>query len=116
MAADIYSNSEFKGRGGWTWYTGSASWAYKIAIEDILGFNKSGDLLTINPNINSKWKEFDITYRYLDTTYKIHVNNEYNVSSGVKDILLDNKKANKIYLVNDKKEHIIVVNMGGNND
>ena len=72
IAADIYSNPQHPGRGGWTWYTGSASWAYKTGIENILGFHKQGDTLTIDPHVPSDWDAFTITYRYGNTLYTIH--------------------------------------------
>lgn len=66
IAADIYSNPQHPGRGGWTWYTGSASWAYKTGIENILGLRKEGDRLTIEPRIPSEWNSFTLRYRYID--------------------------------------------------
>ena len=72
MAADIYSNPQHPGRGGWTWYTGSASWAYKTGIENILGFRKQGDQLSIDPHVPSGWDSFTIRYRYGSSTYTFH--------------------------------------------
>jgi cellobiose phosphorylase len=72
IAADIYSNPQHPGRGGWTWYTGSASWAYKTGIEDILGFHLHGDQLTLDPHVPTDWPYFTIRYRYANTTYIIH--------------------------------------------
>ena len=71
MAADIYSNPQHPGRGGWTWYTGSASWAYKTGIENILGFRKNGDQLTIDPRVPSGWDSFTVRYRYGSSMYII---------------------------------------------
>ena len=71
IAADIYSNPQHPGRGGWTWYTGSASWAYKTGIEHILGIQKQGDTLVVNPSIPSEWDGFSFTYRYGETPYHI---------------------------------------------
>ena len=72
IAADIYSNPQHPGRGGWTWYTGSASWAYKTAVENILGMRKHGDIVSVNPRIPLTWNEFTIRYRYGSSTYIIH--------------------------------------------
>ena len=102
IAADIYSNKNYPGKGGWTWYTGSASWAYKIAIEEILGIKKRGNKLEINPNMNSDWKNVEFEYQYEDTIYKIIINNT--------------KKMHVIELVNDHQEHSIVIKEEGNND
>ena len=73
IAADIYSNPQHAGRGGWTWYTGSASWAYKTGIESILGFHKEGDRLTVNPHIPSEWQGFSLRYRHGGSIYIIKV-------------------------------------------
>ena len=71
MAADIYSNPQHPGRGGWTWYTGSASWAYKTGIENILGLHKQGDTLVVEPRVPSDWPAFTLAYRYGSSTYVI---------------------------------------------
>ncbi len=71
MAADIYSNPQHPGRGGWTWYTGSASWAYKTGIENILGLHKHGDSITLEPHVPTDWTEFTVRYRHGSTTYII---------------------------------------------
>jgi cellobiose phosphorylase len=71
IAADIYSNPQHPGRGGWTWYTGSASWAYKTGIENILGFRKQGDQLTLDPRVPTEWPSFTIRYQYGSATYVI---------------------------------------------
>lgn len=114
IAADIYSHPIHLGRGGWTWYTGSAGWAYKVGLEEIIGFKKEGDFLTIDPHINPEWKNFTINYKYLSTDYVITVINENQVSSGVIEVTLDNKeiKDNKIKLVDDGKTHEVIVRMG----
>jgi cyclic beta-1,2-glucan synthetase len=111
--SDIYSNKENIGRGGWTWYTGSASWAYKIGVEEIIGLKKEGNKLRIDPKIDASWDSFDITYRYYDTLYNITVLNESHINHGVKSITLDDKITddNIITLDNDKVNHKIIVNM-----
>ncbi|PSK85920.1 cyclic beta-1,2-glucan synthase [Limimaricola soesokkakensis] len=58
VAADIYSEGERRGRGGWTWYTGSAGWLYRAAVEGILGIRKSGDRITVRPNLPAAWPGF----------------------------------------------------------
>ena len=68
MAADIYSNPQHPGRGGWTWYTGSASWAYKTGVENILGIRKEGDSITVEPHVPSEWDYFTVRYRCGDKT------------------------------------------------
>ena len=72
MAADIYSNPQHPGRGGWTWYTGSASWAYKTGVENILGIHKEGDTLVVEPRVPSEWPAFTVKYKYGSTLYVIN--------------------------------------------
>ena len=106
IAADIYSSNSFYARGGWTWYTGSSGWFYKVGIEDILGFHKHGNKLTLKPKIPIAWDDFKLKYKYMDTTYVIEV------SKGPKESLsLDGatKSGNTINLKNDKKEHKVVL-------
>ena len=72
IAADIYSNPQHPGRGGWTWYTGSASWAYKTGIENILGLRKQGDTIVVDPHVPSEWPSFTVRYRYGKSLYVMH--------------------------------------------
>ena len=73
VAADVSSAAGKVGRCGWTWYTGSAAWMYRIWIEEVLGFQLRGDRLTMAPVIPGDWIGFEITYRYRNTTYEISV-------------------------------------------
>ena len=73
VAADVYTAPSQLGRGGWTWYTGSASWMYRVALENLLGFTKIGDTLRIEPNVPRSWPGFEITYRFGSSTYAIVV-------------------------------------------
>lgn len=73
IAADIYSNPSFEARGGWTWYTGSAGWFYKVGVEDILGIKKNGNILMIEPHLSSSNLGYSLEYQYKDACYHIHV-------------------------------------------
>ncbi len=73
VAADVSSAPGKMGRSGWTWYTGSAGWMYRIWIEEVLGFQLRGDRLTLKPAIPEDWDGFEITYRHRSTTYEISV-------------------------------------------
>ena len=114
MAADVYSVYPHVGRGGWTWYTGTASWIYKAGLEYILGLIKEADTLLINPCIPKKWTEYSIQYRYMETSYQISVKNPKNRVKGVTQITVDGMlhKSNRIQLINDKQKHEIEVLMG----
>lgn len=108
IAADIYSNPYHKGRGGWTWYTGSAGWFYNIAITNILGLKRNGNVLEFKPNVPESWSTFEIKYKYYDTTYKIKINYSDN-----DEIVLDGDKINKNYIIlkSDKRIHTVIVNI-----
>jgi cyclic beta-1,2-glucan synthetase len=73
VAADVYSAAEHVGQSGWTWYTGSAAWMYRVWIEEVLGFRKRGDMFTVDPAIPDEWEGFDLTYRHGSTVYEIAV-------------------------------------------
>ena len=100
IAADIYSNPQHPGRGGWTWYTGSASWAYKTGIESILGLEKHGETLTITPHIPSAWDHFTIRYRYGESIYILKYERKNNAES---------IKGTTIELIDDHKEHEVII-------
>ncbi len=89
MAADVYTVQPHTGRGGWTWYTGAASWMYNAGLAHILGFKKNGDTLVIDPCIPKKWVQYTIKYRYNDTLYVIDVKNPEGVNRGVVKVLMD---------------------------
>ena len=89
IAADVYDAPGHAGHGGWTWYTGSASWCYRAAIEAILGFTKRGDRLAIAPCIPATWDLFGIDYRHGATNYTIRVVNPRHVSTGVSSVTID---------------------------
>jgi len=73
VAADIYTARGLVGRGGWTWYTGSAGWLYRVGIESLLGFQKVGDTLRIIPCVPTEWSEYRLVYRFGSATYDITV-------------------------------------------
>ena len=114
IAADVYAVYPHTGRGGWSWYTGSAGWMYRAGLEYILGFQKNGDTVIMDPCIPAKWRDYCITYKFLDTTYHIKVNNPQGLNKGVKEIFMDGKisAGNRINLVNDGISHDIEVLMG----
>lgn len=114
IAADVYTTSSLVGRGGWTWYTGSSGWMYRVGLENILGFKKEGNKLFINPCIPKKWENFSIKYRFLDTVYNIEIKNPYSKNTGVNTIKLDGKLIETEYipLTNDKSQHFIEVILG----
>ena len=99
IAADIYSNPQHPGRGGWTWYTGSASWAYKTGIENILGLNKQGNRITFTPRVPSEWNNFSVSYRHGSATY---IFNYVRGASAASEPV-------SVELVDDGREHVVTV-------
>jgi cyclic beta-1,2-glucan glucanotransferase len=89
LAADVYAEPPHMGRGGWSWYTGSAGWMYRAGIEWILGLRLRGGTLRIDPCIPRAWRSFTITFRYHASSYEILVENPHGVMRGVAWIELD---------------------------
>ena len=92
MAADVYTQPPHIGRGGWTWYTGSASWMYQAGVEWILGFRLRGKTLLMDPCIPHEWPGYEIDFRYQSARYEIVVENPQGVSRGVAASELDGQE------------------------
>jgi cyclic beta-1,2-glucan synthetase len=114
VAADIYGRPPHTGRGGWTWYTGSASWLFRVGLEAVLGFHLKGALLAIDPKIPGSWPGFEIVYRHGSSRYRIEVQNPDGVETGVQSATLDGQGVDPsaIPLVDDGVEHEVVIKMG----
>jgi len=116
IAADIYAVAPHVGRGGWTWYTGSAGWMYRAGLEWILGFHLEGSCLRLEPCIPAHWPGFEIVFRYRATRYDILVENPQGVSCGVAFAELDGRLlqegATQIELADDREFHRVRVILG----
>jgi cellobiose phosphorylase len=114
ITADIYSQSSHIGMGGWTWYTGSSGWMYRLGIEAILGISRAGNVLKINPCIPRDWPGFKVDYRFGATHYLINVGNPDGINRGIRQVLLDGNPlpSSQIPLVDDGKQHVVQVLMG----
>jgi cyclic beta-1,2-glucan synthetase len=86
VAADVYGASPFTGQGGWTWYTGSSSWMYRLGLEGFLGLKKKGDQLKVDPRIPRDWPGFQFTYRFGKATYEFEVKNPNHINRGVQQV------------------------------
>ena len=91
MAADVYAERPHVGRGGWTWYTGSAGWTYRAAIEWILGFRLRGTTLFIDPCVPRPWRHYQMTFRYGAARYEIRVENPRGITRGVAHVEVDGR-------------------------
>jgi len=109
-AADVYGVAPHTGRGGWTWYTGSAGWMYRLVVESLLGLKLSADRLQITPCLPPHWSEFQIHYRYRETFYHISIESSGDVSQ-VERITLDGGELTDdfVTLVDDGRDHAVVV-------
>jgi cyclic beta-1,2-glucan synthetase len=114
VAADVYSAERHVGRGGWTWYTGSAAWMYRVGLESILGFTLRGDHLAIDPCIPGDWDGFSLEYRHGSTTYEIEVRNNGGAGSGVREVMVDGhlEETRRIPLTDDGERHAVIIEMG----
>jgi cyclic beta-1,2-glucan synthetase len=89
LAADVYAEPPHVGRGGWTWYTGSAGWMYRAGLEWLLGFRLRGAVLHLDPCIPRAWRRFEIAFRYHASRYEIAVENPSGVTRGIASVEVD---------------------------
>ena len=89
VAGDVYARAPHAGRGGWSWYTGSAAWMHRAGLESVLGLRRRGATFSIDPCIPSSWPEYRIVWRCLGTQYEITVSNPQRRCSGVVSAELD---------------------------
>ena len=111
VAADVYSAAGHVGRGGWTWYTGSAAWLYRIALEHLLGIRLSGGRLTFDPCVPPSWQRYAVTYRRGGTTLRITIENPNGVSRAPCRVELDGREVRDgaIEIPTDGKTHEVRV-------
>jgi len=114
VAADVYAEAPHVGRGGWSWYTGSAGWMYRAGVEWLLGFRIRGAKLHLDPVIPRAWPGFEVLFRYHSSRYALKVDNPRGVCRGVARIVLDGEELHEreIPLVADGREHRIEVELG----
>jgi cyclic beta-1,2-glucan synthetase len=118
VCADVYSVPPHVGRGGWTWYTGSAAWMYRTAVEGILGIRLRGGTLMLDPCIPRAWAGFEFSVKYGSSRYQVAVKNPSGVSRGIAKVLLDGQElpgaAGGIKLVDDGRHHFCEITLGAN--
>lgn len=114
VAADVYACTPHTGRGGWTWYTGSASWMYQLIIESFLGLKFKAGKISFTPCIPPEWESFKVHYRYQDTIY--HITVEQKNTEEKMNLIIDgeHQKDEYITLVDDGMEHNVRVLLGKN--
>jgi len=114
VAADVYNLQGHVGRGGWTWYTGSCGWMYRSWIEGVLGFDRRGDTLRMNPSLPPDWTNCRVTYKHGASVYAIQLDNSQGVEHGVWSVEMDSKTLPSldIPLSDDGQRHEVIVRMG----
>jgi len=114
VAADVYALAPHAGRGGWTWYTGSAGWMYRLVVESLLGLSLEADRLRFAPCLPLEWNEFTIRYRYRETSYHISVQRakvEADEDLEGTTVMVDGvaQEGNFLLLADDRQEHRVEV-------
>jgi cellobiose phosphorylase len=109
VAADVYAVAPHMGRGGWTWYTGSAGWMYRMLVETLLGVNLEGDQLRLDPRMPKSWTTYKIHYRYRQTVYHITITRLAAESADTNRLSLDGRElaGKTIPLQDDRLEHAV---------
>jgi len=111
VAADVYSVPPHTGRGGWTWYTGSAGWMYRLITETLLGLKVEVDRLIFTPRVPAEWKSFKVHYRFRNTNYHIVLTRNSGDWKGTQRILVDEQKQETrfVLLVDDQRDHKVEI-------
>jgi cyclic beta-1,2-glucan synthetase len=114
VAGDVYAHPAHPGRGGWTWYTGSAAWLYRVGLEGILGLRWRDRVFEIDPCIPSSWPEYTVVWRFGRTRYEIVVANPERQCRGVGEAELDGETIDSraIPLDDDGGTHRVRVVLG----
>jgi cellobiose phosphorylase len=114
VAADVYAVPPHTGRGGWTWYTGSAGWMYRLLIETLLGVNLEGNQLRLTPSLPKTWNVFTLHYRYHQTPYHIRITRLPGIPPGGSRLSLDGQPlaGNSIPLLDDQRDHSVEMQLG----
>jgi cyclic beta-1,2-glucan synthetase len=112
VPADVYSNRQHVGRGGWTWYTGCAGWMYRLLTESLLGLRLEVDRLRLEPVLPDSWKSLKIHYRYRETFHHISIRNAGGKT--VTRVVFDGAECpdKTIPLIDDRQEHNVDVDLG----
>jgi cyclic beta-1,2-glucan synthetase len=111
VPADVYSEAAHVGRGGWSWYTGSAAWFYRVVLETVLGFERKGATFRIQPRIPKTWAGYELVYRFGGSTYRIRVETVKESRGELPALTLDGSPRSDpdIPLVDDGREHEVIV-------
>ena len=108
LASDVYALAPHAGRGGWTWYTGSAGWMYRLILESLLGLRREADKLCFAPRVPAHWSSFKVRYRYRETDYQITVL-QTSALGGRSRLMVDGVELHDmaISLIDDRRQHVV---------
>lgn len=114
VAADVYAHPMHVGRGGWTWYTGSAGWMYQAAVQALLGLTRHGRVMSVAPCVPTAWSEYSMEWTIRRTRYHFTVSNPEHLSQGIAWASLDGTEvdAGAIPVVEDGQTHRIRIVLG----
>jgi cyclic beta-1,2-glucan synthetase len=114
LPGDVYAHPQHAGRGGWSWYTGSAGWMYRAGMESILGLQRRASTFVLDPCIPSSWPEYTIVWRFGRTRYEIAVSNPERRCRGVGQATLDEAAVDPgaIPLIDDGGTHVVRLVLG----
>jgi cyclic beta-1,2-glucan synthetase len=114
IAADVYGDETHAGRGGWTWYTGSGGWMYRVGLQSLLGLARQGSTFSVDPCIPSWWPGFEVRWRFGSATYVITVENRGHRGRGLGDATLDGRPVDPraVPLSDDGAMHAVHVVLG----
>ena len=109
IAADVYAVEPHTGRGGWTWYTGSAGWMYRLLVETLLGVGLEGDRLRLTPRLPAHWPACKIHYRHRQSVYHIAITRLAATATGPTELYLDGTRleADTLPLADERREHFV---------
>jgi len=113
MPGDIYASPSLAGRGGWTWYTGSASWMYQLIVKYLLGIRLKVDMLYFDSNLPKEWSSWKLHYRYRETFYHIAFV-RFGPSDQTTSVTVDGMEQEEraVRLIDDRVEHLVEVKIG----
>lgn len=109
LAGDVYSGSGRSGQAGWTWYTGSAGWLYRIVLEQVLGFQPKANVLAIKPCVPASWQRYNINFRHGNTEYQIEVHDPSEIAANGARYELNGNCVEQILLNDDGSRHSVIV-------
>ncbi len=114
ISADVYGVAPHTGRGGWTWYTGSSGWMYRLGVEALLGLRRTPDAFWLEPRVPRAWAGYTLVYRAGNATYRVQVHQTADLPTGEQQVTVDGQTQpdHKIALRGDSNPHEVIIRLG----